>query len=127
MAITRVYSVWVIGGAAIISIVLAFIGKLSAVIQSIPTPVMGGISILLFGVIAASGIRMLVEAKVDYSRPINLTLTAIVLIVGISGAAVNIGNVQLKGMALATVVGMVLSLLFHLLERLGLVNVRTDI
>ncbi|MBB5347440.1 uracil permease [Desulfoprunum benzoelyticum] len=127
MAITRVYSVWIIGGAAVISILLAFIGKLSAVIQSIPTPVMGGISILLFGVIAASGIRMLVEAKVDYSRPINLILTAIVLIVGISGAAVNLGNVQLKGMALATVAGMALSLLFHLLERLGLVNAGTDI
>ena len=127
MAITRVYSVWVIGGAAVISIVLAFIGKLSAVIQSIPTPVMGGISILLFGVIAASGIRMLVESKVDYSKPINLTLTAIVLIVGISGAAVNIGDVQLKGMALATVVGMALSLLFHLLERFDLVNEQTDI
>ena len=127
MAITRVYSVWVIGGAAVISIILAFIGKLSAVIQSIPTPVMGGISILLFGVIAASGIRMLVESKVDYSKPINLTLTAIVLIVGISGAAVNIGDVQLKGMALATVVGMALSLLFHLLERFGLVNEQTDI
>ncbi len=127
MAITRVYSVWVIGGAAVISIILAFIGKLSAVIQSIPAPVMGGISILLFGVIAASGIRMLVEAKVDYSKPINLTLTAVVLIVGISGAAVKIGDVQLKGMALATVVGMLLSLVFHLLERFNLVNEKTDI
>jgi uracil permease len=127
MAITRVYSVWVIGGAAVISIVLAFIGKLSAAIQSIPTPVMGGICILLFGVIAASGIRMLVEAKVDYSKPINLALTAIVLIVGISGTAVNLGNVQLKGMALATVVGMILSLIFHLLERFKLVNEQTDI
>jgi uracil permease len=127
MAITRVYSVWVIGGAAVISIFLAFIGKLSAAIQSIPTPVMGGICILLFGVIAASGIRMLVEAKVDYSKPINLALTAIVLIVGISGTAVNLGNVQLKGMALATVVGMILSLIFHLLERFKLVNEQTDI
>ena len=113
MAITRVYSVWVIGGAAVLSIGLAFVGKLSAFIQSIPTPVMGGVCLLLFGVIAASGIRMLVEAKVDYSKPANLSLTAIVLIVGISGAAVNLGNVQLKGMALATVVGMALSLLFH--------------
>lgn len=127
MAITRVYSVWVIGGAAVISIVLAFIGKLSAVIQSIPGPVMGGVCILLFGVIAASGIRMLVEAKVDYSKPINLTLTAIVLIVGISGVAVKIGNVELKGMALATVVGMALSLVFRLLERFGLVSAQTDI
>lgn len=122
MAITRVYSVWVIGGAAAISIILAFIGKLSALIQSIPTPVMGGICMLLFGVIAASGIRMLVESKVDYSKPINLSLTAIVLIVGISGAAVNIGQVQLKGMALATVVGMILSLLFYFLDRFGLMN-----
>lgn len=127
MAITRVYSVWVIGGAAVISIVLAFIGKLSALIQSIPTPVMGGICILLFGVIAASGIRMLVESKVDYSKPINLSLTAIVLIVGISGASVKMGNVQLKGMALATVVGMTLSLIFHLLERFKMVNEQTDI
>ncbi|MDO9082069.1 MAG: uracil permease [Humidesulfovibrio sp.] len=127
MAITRVYSVWVIGGAAVISIALAFVGKLSAFIQSIPAPVMGGVSILLFGVIAASGIRMLVEAKVDYSKPINLILTAIVLIVGISGAAVKLGNVQLKGMALATVVGMVLSLTFHLPERLDLLNTQSEL
>lgn len=122
MAITRVYSVWVIGGAAILSIGLAFIGKMSAFIQSIPTPVMGGVCILLFGVIAASGIRMLVETKVDYSKPSNLILTAIVFIVGLSGAAINIGTVQLKGMALGTVVGMGLSLVFHILERLGLSN-----
>lgn len=120
MAITRVYSVWVIGGAAVISIALGFVGKLSAFIQSIPTPVMGGICILLFGVIAASGIRMLVEAKVDYSKPANLMLTAVVLIVGLSGAAVSIGTVQLKGMALGTVVGMGLSMTFHALECLGL-------
>ena len=126
MAITRVYSVWVIGGAAVISIVLAFIGKLSAFIQSIPTPVMGGICILLFGVIAASGIRMLVETKVDYSKPANLILTAVVLIVGLSGAAVNIGTVQLKGMALGTVVGMTMSMIFHLLDHLGLTNQPAD-
>ncbi|HWR04743.1 MAG TPA: uracil permease [Humidesulfovibrio sp.] len=127
MAITRVYSVWVIGGAAAISIALAFVGKLSAFIQSIPAPVMGGVCILLFGVIAASGIRMLVEAKVDYSKPVNLSLTAITLIVGISGAAVKIGNVQLKGMALATVVGMALSIVFRMLEKTGLANEKTDL
>lgn len=122
MAITRVYSVWVIGGAAILSIVLAFSGTLAALIQSIPMAVMGGVCILLFGVIAASGIRMLVEARVDYSKPVNLSLTAIVLIVGISEVAVKIGNVELKGMALATVAGMLLSLLFHVLGNLGLLN-----
>lgn len=127
MAITRVYSVWVIGGAAVISVCLAFIGKLSAFIQSIPTPVMGGICMLLFGVIAASGIRMLVEARVDYSKPANLSLTAIVFIVGVSGVALKLGNVELKGMALATVVGMVLSLIFHLLEKLRLVSQQSDL
>ena len=127
MAITRVYSVWVIGGAAVISICLAFVGKLSAFIQSIPAPVMGGVCMLLFGVIAASGVRMLVESKVDYSKPANLSLTAIVLIVGISGVAIKIGTVQLKGMALATVVGMILSLTFHLFAKLRLVNDQTDL
>lgn len=122
MAITRVYSVWVIGGAAVISIILAFIGKLSGVIQSIPTPVMGGICLLLFGVIAASGIRMLVEEKVDYGKASNLVLTSVVFIVGISGMFINVGHVQLKGMALATVVGMILSLIFHALDHFKLSN-----
>lgn len=122
MAITKVYSVWVIGGAAVISIVFAFFGKLSGAISSIPPAVMGGVSILLFGVIAASGIRMLVEAKVDYSKSKNLILTAVVFIAGISGVSIKIGEVGLQGMALATVVGMALSLVFYVLEKLKLTN-----
>ncbi|MCX7709947.1 MAG: uracil permease [Clostridia bacterium] len=122
MAITRVYSVWVIGGAAVISIILAFFGNLSGAISSIPTPVMGGICILLFGVIAASGIRMLVEAKVDYSRSKNLILTAVIFIIGISQIPIKLGNVELKGMALATVVGMALSLIFFVFDKLKLTN-----
>ncbi len=122
MAITRVYSVWVIGGAAIISVVMAFMGKFTALIGSIPVPVMGGVSLLLFGVIAASGVRMLVESKVDYSKPKNLILTSIVLIVGLSGAHVEIGTVSLKGMALATLLAIVVSLLFGLFEKMGLMS-----
>lgn len=123
MAITRVYSVWVIGGAAVISIIVAFFGKLSGVISSIPEPVMGGVCLLLFGVIAASGIRMIVEARIDYSKSKNLILTAVIFVVGISGASINIGdNVQLKGMVLATLVGMGLSLIFFVLEKLKLTN-----
>ncbi len=123
MAITRVYSVWVIGGAGVISIIIAFFGKLSGIIKSIPEPVMGGISILLFGTIAASGIRMIVEAKIDYSKSKNLILTAVVFVVGISNVSVNLGNdVQLKGMVLATLVGMALSLIFYVLEKLKLTN-----
>jgi len=125
MAITRVYSVWVIGGAAVIAIVISFVGKLSALIRSIPVPVMGGICMLLFGVIAAAGIRMLIEKRVDYTNPRNLILTSIVLVSGLSGAAVKLGTVELKGMALGTVVSIVLSLLFHLFDRLGLSNGHT--
>ncbi|MBM7855391.1 uracil permease [Desulfohalotomaculum tongense] len=122
MAITKVYSVWVIGIAAVIAIILSFSGKLAAAIMSIPTPVMGGVSLLLFGVIAASGIRMLVEAKVDYSKPRNLVLTSVVLILGISGAEVTMGAVSLKGMGLATVVAIILSLAFKLFDMFGLTN-----
>jgi len=112
MAITKVYSVWVIGGAAVISVVIAFFGQVSGVIRSIPSAVIGGVSIMLFGVIAASGIRMIVEAKVDYSKSRNLLLSAVVFIVGISGVPINIGQTQLKGMVLATLVGILLSLVF---------------
>nr|WP_092071272.1 uracil permease [Dendrosporobacter quercicolus]NSL49412.1 uracil permease [Dendrosporobacter quercicolus DSM 1736]SDM24101.1 uracil permease [Dendrosporobacter quercicolus] len=122
MAITKVYSVRVIGVAAVLAIILSFVGKLAAAIQSIPVPVMGGVSLLLFGVIAASGVRMLVESKVDYSRARNLILTAVVLIIGISGANITIGTVTLKGMALATIVSILLSLCFKLLDLLGLAN-----
>ena len=122
MAITRVFSVWVIGGAALLAIIISFIGKVSAVIHAIPVPVMGGVSILLFGIIAASGLRMLVERKVDYTKPANLMLTSIVLVVGLSGAGVTIGPVQLKGMGLATVVAMIISIVFLLLRKTGLGN-----
>ncbi len=113
LAITKVYSTWVIGGAAIFAILLSCFGKLAAAIQSIPTPVMGGVSMLLFGVIAASGIRILVEGKVDYNRPTNLLLTSIVMGLGVSTASITIGTVTLKGMALATVVAIILSLAFR--------------
>lgn len=116
LAITKVYSVWVIGGAAAFAIVLSFVGKLAAAIQSIPVPVMGGVSLLLFGVIAASGIRMLVEAKVDYNKPVNLVLTSVVLGIGVSNASITFGAISMRGMALATVVAIILSLSFKLLD-----------
>jgi uracil permease len=122
LAITKVYSTWVMGGAAILAIILSFIGKLSAAIQSIPVPVMGGVSLLLFGVIAASGVRMLVESKVDYSRARNLILTSLVLIIGISGASLQFGSINLKGMALATVVAIIASLTFKIFDQLGWSN-----
>ncbi len=115
LAITRVFSTWVIGGAAVFAILLSCFGKLAAIIQSIPSPVMGGVSILLFGVIAASGIRILVEGKVNYNKPANLLLTAIILGVGVSTASITIGTVTLSGMSLATVVAVFLGLAFHII------------
>jgi len=122
LAITRVYSTFVIGGAAVIAILLSFFGKFSFLITNIPQPVMGGISLLLFGVIAASGFRMLVEAKVDYSKPTNLFLTTIVLVIGLSGVKLTIGDVSFSGMALATIVAIFVSLLFKIFEVLRISN-----
>ena len=116
MAITKVYSSWVIGGAAILAILLSCVGKLAAAIAAVPVPVMGGVPLLLYGVIGASGIRVLLDSKVDYNKPQNLILTVIILIVGVSGASIQIGAAELKGMALATIVGIVLSLIFKLVS-----------
>ena len=115
LAISKVYSTWVIAGAAIMAIMLSCIGKLAAAIQVMPDPVIGGVSLLLYGVIGTSGIRILVESKVDYNKATNLMLTSIILIVGISGAQIKMGDVSLKGMALATVIGILMSLLFRLI------------
>ena len=122
LAITGVYSTWVIGGAALLAVIFSFVGKIAALIHGIPVPVMGGVCILLFGFIAASGIRMLVEKHVDYTRSKNLILTAGTMICGLSGATIAVGPVQLKGMGLATVVAMILSLAFLLFERLHIDN-----
>lgn len=125
MAITRVYSVRVIGGAAILSIICSFIGKLSTLISTIPGPVIGGISFLLYGMIGTSGLRILVDSKVDYGNSRNLALTSVIFVTGLSGISVKIGNIQLTGMVLACVAGMILSLLFYLLERFHLTNDQT--
>lgn len=126
MAVTKVYSVRVIAGAAVLSIICSFVGKLATLIQTIPGPVIGGISFLLYGMIGASGIRILVDSQVDYGRSRNLTLTSIVFVTGLSGIAVQFGNIQLTGMVLACVVGMILSLIFYVLDKLNLTNDRDE-
>lgn len=126
MAVTKVYSVRVIGGAAVLSIICSFVGKLAMLIQTIPGPVIGGISFLLYGMIGASGIRILVDSQVDYGRSRNLMLTSIVFVTGLSGIKVNFGNIQLTGMVLACVVAMILSLIFYILDKLKLTNDREE-
>ena len=99
MAVTKVYSV-----------------------QVIPGPVIGGISFLLYGMIGTSGLRILVDSKVDYGKNRNQALTAVIFVTGLSGIKVNFGNVQLTGMVLACVVGMILSLIFYLFDKMKLTN-----
>lgn len=110
MAITQVFSVSVIRTAAMIAIVLSFVQKMGALISTIPAPVMGGVSIVLFGVIAASGIRTLVESGIDYGDKRNLVISSVILVLGIGGAELGLGPVKLHGMALATVAGIILNL-----------------
>ncbi len=126
MAMTGVYSVRVIAGAAILSIICSFVGKLSMLISTIPGPVIGGISFLLYGMIGTSGLRILVDSKVDFGRSRNQALTSVIFVTGLSGIAVKIGNIQLTGMVLACVVGMLLSLSFYILDKLRLTNDRED-
>jgi uracil permease len=115
MAITRVYSVWVIGWAAVIAILMSFIGPIAAVIQNMPLPVMGGVSILLFGIIASSGFRVFVEDKVDFGKKRNLIISSVIIVLGIGGATVKLNFTgtnygEISGVALATLVGIILNL-----------------
>jgi len=116
MAITRVYSVWVIGGAAVIAVFLSFFTKIGAIIQTIPSPVLGGICMLLFGIIASSGLRTIVESGVDYKDKRNLIITSVILVIGIGGGQLAFNLTKdlrfvLSGVALSTVVGIILNLI----------------
>lgn len=126
MAMTKVYSVYVIGGAAVLSIICSFIGNMTTLISTIPGPVIGGISFLLYGMIGASGIRILVDAQVDYGKSRNQAMTAVVFVTGLSGISVQLGSIQLTGMVLACVVGMIMGLAFYILDKLKLTNDRDE-
>ncbi len=126
MAMTKVYSVYVIGGAAVLSIICSFIGKMTTLISTIPGPVIGGISFLLYGMIGASGIRILVDSQVDYGKSRNQAMTAVVFVTGLSGISVQLGSIQLTGMVLACVVGMIMGLAFYILDKLKLTNDRDE-
>ncbi|MDZ5558043.1 uracil permease [Enterococcus cecorum] len=124
MAMMRVYSVYVIAGAAVLSIISSFIGKMTTLISTIPGPVIGGISFLLYGMIGASGIRILVDSQVDYSKSRNMAMTSVIMVTGLSGIKVQFGSIQLTGMVLACVVGMLMGLIFYVLDKFNLTNDR---
>ena len=111
MAITKIHSVYVISGAAIFAVVLSFIGKVSALIHSIPTPVIGGVSIALFGVIAASGLKILVENKVNFDDKRNLLIASVILVSGIGGLTLNVAGISISGIAFSTILGILMHLI----------------
>lgn len=115
MVLTKVTSVTVLIGAAILAIAFSFFGKLTALIGTIPAPVLGGVCVLLYGLIASSGIRNIVDAGISYTNKKNLVISSTILVIGIGGLVLNFAisseiNFSLSAIALATVVGIILNL-----------------
>jgi uracil permease len=115
VGMTKVASVWVIGLAAIIGIIIGFIGKLAAVFSTIPDPVLGGVSLLLYGFIAVNGLKLIVKNQIDFEDTRNVIIASTMLVLGLGGAIVTIGtgniSVSLTGMSLAAIIGIILNLL----------------
>lgn len=111
LAITRVHSVFVIAGAAVFAVGLGFVGKLSAIILSVPGPVISGISFVLFGVIAASGLKILIDNQINFDKKKNLLIASVILVIGIGGLVFKLDTFELSSMALATVLGIILNLI----------------
>ncbi|MGC8877406.1 uracil-xanthine permease family protein [Thermus sp.] len=120
LAVTRVYNPLVLRIAAVFAILLSFSPKLAALLQTLPQGVLGGISMLLFGMIASIGIRTLAEAEIDFTHSRNLIVVSAILVLGLGGAVANLGAIQVagaevplkvSGMALAALVGVALNLL----------------
>ncbi|MFP7494158.1 solute carrier family 23 protein [Terribacillus saccharophilus] len=114
LAITRVFSVFVIGGTAILAILFGFTGLITALISSVPSAVMGGVSIMLFGIIAASGLRTMIDSQLDLGDKRNLIISSIILVIGIGGAFLRFQiaelDLEINSMALAALVGVILNL-----------------
>jgi len=112
IGLTKIGSVYVTCGAAVIAIVLSFCGKIAAIISSIPPCVLGGMSILLYGVIASNGLRILIDEQVDFNKQRNLIIASAMLVIGLGGAVFPLGgSATLSGTALAAIVGVLLNLI----------------
>ena len=112
---TRVASVKVIGLAAIFAIIIGFLGKFTALVQLIPSPVLGGVSLLLYGFIAVNGLKVLIKNQVDFENNKNIAIASTMLVIGLGGATISItkGDLDLaiSGMSLAAVIGILLNLI----------------
>ena len=109
VGMTKVASIWVIGGAAVIAIILSFFNVFTTLISSIPPAVMGGISIILYGFIASNGLKVLIDNKVNMSNLRNLIIVATMLVIGLGNSFVSFGSFQIYGMSLAAIVGIILN------------------
>ena len=110
VALTKAFNPAIMTWAAIFAIVLAFVGKLGAILQTIPVPVMGGIMLLLFGAITVIGLNTLVKAGDDLTEPRNLSIVALILVFGIGGMTFSVAEFALKGIGLAGIAGVILNL-----------------
>lgn len=111
IGMTRIASVSVVRNAAIIAIIISFLGKFTALISTIPNAVLGGMSILLYGVIASSGLKVMIEDKTDFNEARNLIIASAMLVIGIGGAVLDVGAVVLSGTVLSALVGIILNLI----------------
>jgi len=111
VGMTKVASVWVTGGAAVIAILLSFINVFTTLVASIPAPVMGGMSIILYGFIAANGLKVLIESQVNLAAMRNIIIVASMLVIGLGNAKITFSQFQIYGLALAAVVGILLNLI----------------
>ncbi|MEY8371815.1 solute carrier family 23 protein [Aerococcaceae bacterium 50-4] len=111
IGLTRVASVSVIRNAAIIAIFLAFLGKFTALISTIPNAVIGGMSILLYGIIASNGLKVMIEEQIDFNQVRNLIIASAMLVIGLGGAVLDLGYLTFSGTALSAIVGIVLNLI----------------
>lgn len=120
VAITRVGSVWVTGLAACFAILLGFFGYIQAFISSIPWAVIGGMTIVLYGLIAANGVKILIKDRTDLGNMKNLIIVSTMLVIGLGGAALNLtAIVKLSGMSFAAIVGILLNLFINLIDKIG--------
>ena len=110
IGMTRIASVSVIRNAAFIAIALSFLGKFTALISTIPNAVLGGMSILLYGVIASNGLKVLIKERVDFAQMRNLIIASAMLVLGLGGAILKLGPVTLSGTALSAMTGIILNL-----------------
>jgi uracil permease len=109
VTLTRAFDPGIMTWAAVFAIVLSFSGTLGALLATIPTPVMGGVMLLLFGAIAAIGMSTLVRDGSDLSEPRNLIIVSLVLVFGIGGMALGVGQFSIQGIGLAAITGVVLN------------------